>query len=171
VIAFSGAIPEITDGDFFYVESVDWQYATQKGGGLTATSQVTATGLPGQGTVYLGAVTNVTPNGEFDFTTDVQPMSNGTLIPNGGSYWSTFTKGGGLQLQYFAAENGFEAIDIFGSDGSHLGPYQASRTVGTQNVILPVGSMSVGVLYVIKLRYEDANGQLGIYRSFSKCAG
>lgn len=166
VLCFSGAKADVTEGDFFYTEGIQWQYTLDKGGAFKAIQNVTGTSLPGQGTFYIGPASAVTGSGSFDFTNDIKPMSNGALSPAGGLFSSTFSIAVGLDLNYTALENGFEAIDIYGSDGSHLGPYQTTRTIGPVSVILPASSMTAGVWYVVKLRFEDALGNIGIYRDF-----
>jgi hypothetical protein len=165
VLCFSGAQADATEGDFFYIEGIQWNWALAKNA-MTATTQITGTGLPGQGTMYLGPATAVTAQGFFDFSSDVLSMENATLAPPGGKYSSSFSIATGLNLNYNALENGYEAIDIYGSDGSHLGPYQTNRSAGPLSIALPVSSMEPGLWYVIKLRYEDAAGNLAIYRTF-----
>lgn len=166
VLCFAGNVADSTEGDFYYVEGIQWQWTLQQNGGFKGMTTVTGTSLPGQGTFYLGPTSQTTATGFFDFSSDVLSMDNATLAPVGGHYWSSFSLATGCNLNYNALEAGFEAVDIYGSDGSHLGPYQTSRSVGTISVVLPVGSMNPYVWYVIKLRYEDVNGNMGIYRSF-----
>lgn len=166
VLCFSGDVADTTEGDFFYVEGIQWNWTLQKNGGLNVITTITGTALPGQGTFYLGPTSATTPTGFFDFSTDILSMDNATLSPTGGTYSSSFSIASGLSLDYEALEDGFEAVDIYGSDGSHLGPFQATRTAGLIGVTLPVGSMNPFTWYVVKLRYEDQFGNIGIFRSF-----
>lgn len=167
VLCFAGNLPEITEGDFFYIESIDWNY-TPSSNGLDAKASITGTLLPGQGLVYIGPATGTLSSGALDFTQDVTPISVCSLTPLGGKYSSTFSVSSTLTLNYTAATAGNESVDIYGSDGTHLGPYNASRTSGVKNVVLPVASMTAGVWYVVRLRFMDANGNLGYYRDFTQ---
>jgi len=164
-VGFIGSLPEIDPGMLFYITGIDWQY-TLSTGKINVEANITASSLPGRGTIYLGPPTGVTQFGEYDFTQDSYPMAttSASLSPAGGTLQSTFSIAGGLQLCYSATTSGMEGIDIYGSDNSHLGTYSASRSAGYLVVILPASSMNPGIYYAIKLRFEDYNGNIAVYR-------
>lgn len=169
VLCFESGLPEISNGDFFYVEGLNWEMSIDANGGIKAQSDVSGTMLPGRGTVYLGPINGVTPYGGLDFTQDVECFTNAALSPSGGTYASTFSIASGLTLSYtIAALAGTESIDLYGSDGSHyvITSNVARAANQTLNLALTVSECTPGVMYVLRLWFKDSSGNIGVYRDF-----
>jgi|SRR5579872_971669 len=170
VIAFQSVIPEITPNDFFVLDNIKWQLSAKDG---TVADLMTLGGgsIPGQGMFYLGPAIGVTPNGALDFSIQAMSVLNATLIPAGGTYQSTFSASGGLQIQYATgALPGQESITIYGSD--------SSQQVVTSNIARPANQLLTyplyftavpGVLYVVKMWWKDTSGNISVYRDWIYC--
>lgn len=169
VLCFESGLPEIGSGDFFYVEDIQWNYATS-GQGFQAMMSLSGTMLPGQGLVYLGPITGTTSYGSLDYTQDVECITNPYLTPAGGSYFSTFSIAAGWTLSYTVGSLGVtESVDIYGSDGSHIvGDQNVLRAANqTLNLVLPTVGLVAGVLYCVRLWVKDSNGNIAIFRTFA----
>ena len=174
VVVYEGVMPEVGDGDFFYIEQIQWEWTMGDKGSITANSTVTGTMLPGRGTFYLGPVTGVTTSGQYDLKNDVRPLIDGFLIPPGGTYHSIFSKALGLGVSYVATEAGYETINLYGSDGSNWAnnngtPIFRGKSATPYVIPLPTDHLTPGVLYVVKVEFTDADGNIGIYRDFIWC--
>ncbi len=175
-VAFIPPFPELTPGDFFYVDSIEWTYEVPQGGGMTANATLSGGSLPGQGIVYLNNVN--TNSGITGFVpTNIQPLRNCSLTPPGGAYYSTFSINNGISINFdetYRSYGGlfgqFLQLDIYGSDGSHQ-TFNPSLTTygagGTYSYPIPTGGFLNGILYAFKLTYTDPFGQTAFYRDFS----
>lgn len=168
VLCFESSVPEVGPGDLFYVTSIQW---TASGDGSSTQSLMTLSGtlLPGQGTIYLGPISGVTATGGLDYTFDVKPTYSFVLSPAGGQYTSSFSITSGLSLTFTVGTRDIkEWIDIYGSDGSHIfAEVAVHRTADTMYTLpMPVGSMTAGVMYVIRHWAKDSVGNIGVFRTF-----
>lgn len=166
-LGFLGTIPEISNGDFFVIESLNWQVGVFNNRQI-AQSTISGTLLPGKATIYIGPSPATTGSGNLDYSVDVQPIFNCFLNPTGGNTASSFSiSNQGLHLVYTVGPNNIvEQIDIWGSDGSHTvaesGIVRASSQI--LNLPLPSSAFVAGVFYVIQLWVVDQFGNTAAYR-------
>jgi hypothetical protein len=173
-VAFVPAFPELTPGDFFYVDSIEWTYAIPQGGGITSTATLSGGSLPGQGIVYINTI-NTNAYLQALGITNIQPIRACSLTPAGGNYYSSFSIAGGLTINfdesyrsYGGLFGAFLNLEVYGSDSSYQkfslsSSYQAG---GTYSYPISMTNFNPFVFYVFKLSYQDPFGNLGIYRDF-----
>lgn len=165
-IGFLGTIPEISNGDFFIIESLNWTVGVFNGK-QQAQSVITGTLIPGRSTIYIGPSPATTGSGNLDYSVDTEPVFNCFLNPNGGTTAANFSIAGGLHLVYTVGPNSIvEQIDIYGSDGSHTvaesGVVRAPSEI--LNLPMPSSAFKAGVFYTIYLWAVDSRGNTGAYR-------
>ncbi len=190
-IGFTPAFQELTPGDLFYVDSIEWTYNIPKGGGATMESTLSGGSLPGQGLTYINALTANSLHGSTMTNStvqgyalqNIQPLASCSLSPAGGNYYSSFSIASGLTINYsldiaqntlavpdghggYILTHGHVKLEVYGSDGTYqlFSPLPNSSGWNTYNI--PMGSFSPKIFYVFKLTNNDVWTDVSIYRDF-----
>jgi len=190
-IGFTPAFQEVTPGDLFYVDSIEWHYEIPKGGGATINATLSGGSLPGQGLTFINALTanslygstmtNSTVQG-YAFQ-DVQPVASCSLTPPGGNYYSSFSIASGLTINYslnisqnslvtpdghggFILTHGRVKLEVYGSDGTYQLFTGLPNASGANTYSIPMGAFSPNVFYTLKMTNNDVWTDISIYRDF-----
>ncbi len=192
VIGFMPSVPELTPGDLFYVDSIEWDYSVPKGGGMSAHATLSGGSLPGQGLVYINALTanslyaSTSTNSQVQgyAVQNVQPLTDCSLTPAGGSYFSTFSIAIGLTINYslttqfnnlvtpdghggYILSHGHAQLEVYGSDESYQKFTGLPNSSGANNYSIPMGGFLPNIFYVMKLTYQDCWTNISFYRDFT----
>lgn len=174
VVGFIPPFSELTTGDLFYVDSIEWEYSIAESGEVTANETISGGSIPGQGLVYVNPVNTNSSIKGYNFS-NIQPIRNCSLTPTGGTYFSTFSIANGLIIHFDESYQSYGIligqllkINVFGSDGSSqtFSPGSAYMAGGTYSFSIPMGGFAPNVFYIIQIVYIDPWGNSGYYRDF-----